>query len=175
MASKYAELIRIPGAALSYVLYPTFARDGGTKARASARRLVPRAGLLTAGLAVPLGLAAGFLIPSVYGAEFDAAIVPAQIILLGLALDGTAGVVVGFLYGVGRPGLTSVAMTVGLAVTVALDVLLIPRFELIGAATASAVAYATTTFVLVVFFRRLARPETGDALADVRVSHVGVG
>ena len=175
VASKYAELIRIPGAALSYVLYPTFARDGGAKARASARRLVPRAGLLTAGLAVPLWLAAGFLIPSVYGAEFDAAIVPAQIILLGLALDGTAGVVVGFLYGVGRPGLTSVAMTVGLAVTVALDVLLIPRFELIGAATASAVAYATTTFVLVVFFRRLARPETGDALADVRVSHVGVG
>ena len=58
VASKYAELIRIPGAALSYVLYPTFARDGGAKARASARRLVPRAGLLTAGLAVPLWLAA---------------------------------------------------------------------------------------------------------------------
>jgi O-antigen/teichoic acid export membrane protein len=175
VASKYAELIRIPGAALGYVLYPKFARDGGAEGRASARRLVPRGGLLTAALALPLWLAAGALIPTVYGEAFDAAIVPAQIILLGLAVDGAAGVVVGFLYGVGRPGLTSVATTVGLAVTVALDLLLIPRFELVGAATASAVAYATTTLVLLIFFRRLARPETGDGLADVRVSHAGAG
>ena len=167
VASKYAELIRILGMALSYVLYPKFARDGFAKAVVNARRLVPKAGLLTAGAVIPLWFAASFVIPEVYGSAFRPAIVPAQIILLGLALDGVAGVITGFMYGVGRPGLNSLAMSFGLVVTVVLDVLLIPRFGMIGAATASAIAYVTTALALVLFFWRIGRsgraPVTDDS------------
>jgi O-antigen/teichoic acid export membrane protein len=174
VASKYAELVRIPSVALGYVLYPKFAREGMATAMQSARRLMPRAGLLTAGVAVPLWLAAGVAIPLVYGSAFEAAVVPAQIILVGLALDGVSGVITGFLYGVGRPGLTSLAMTLGLAVTVMLDVLLIPHFELVGAATASALAYITTTLALVVFYRRLVRAGPVAGWEDAGLSQAGV-
>lgn len=157
VASKFAELIKILGMALTYVLYPRFASDGLVDAAAKARALMPRAGLLTAAAVVPLWLAAGFVIPAFYGSAFGPSIVPAQIILLGLALEGVAGVVTGFLYGAGRPGLNSWAMGAGLAVTLILDVLLIPRYGAVGAATASAIAYVTSTLALVWFFRRVSR------------------
>ncbi len=157
IASKFAELLKVPGMALTYVLYPRFAREGLVKAAARTRVMAPRAGLLLGSAVVPLWLAAGFVIPLLYGPAFRGAIVPAQIILLGLAFEGVAGVLTGFLYGVGRPGLNSCAMAIGLVATIALDLLLIPSFEATGAAIASAVAYATSTIALVWFYRQVTR------------------
>ena len=158
VASKFAELVRILGMALSYVFYPKFAKDGPARAVASARRLLPKAAVLTAAGVIPLWVAAGFVIPAFYGPDFAAAVTPTRIILLGLALDGVAGVISGLLYGVARPGLNSWAMAAGLAVTVVLDLLLIPPYGATGAAIASAVAYTTTAATLISSFWRLQRP-----------------
>jgi O-antigen/teichoic acid export membrane protein len=158
VASKFAELVRILGMALTYVFYPAFAKDGPSRAIARAGRLIRRAGMLTAGAVIPLWLAAGFVLPAFYGSSFDAAVTPARIILLGLVLDGVAGMIIGLLYGIGRPGLNSWAMAAGLAVTVVLDFLLIPRLGATGAAIASAIAYTTTAGALLWFFWRLQRP-----------------
>jgi O-antigen/teichoic acid export membrane protein len=163
IASKFAELLKIPGMSLTYVLYPRYARDGRTTAAANARRAFAKAGALTAGAVVPMWFAASFVIPAIYGSEFRPAILPAQIILLGLALDGLGGVITGFLYGVGRPGLNSLAMGAGLTATVVLDLLLIPPFGATGAATASAGAYITSTLALVWFFWRLGRTPAAPA------------
>jgi len=163
IASKFAELLKVPTLALTYVLYPKFAKDGRARAATKARTLMPKAGLLVAGGAIPLWLAASFVIPAIYGSAFSSAIVPAQILLLGLALEGVAAVITAFLYGIGRPGLNSCALGAGLAVTVVLDLILIPRFGAVGAASASTVAYATSTLALLFFFRRLGRPEAAPA------------
>jgi hypothetical protein len=48
VASKFAELIRVLGMALQYVFYPKFARETPMRAVDNARRLLPRAGLLSA-------------------------------------------------------------------------------------------------------------------------------
>jgi O-antigen/teichoic acid export membrane protein len=159
VASKFAELIKVPGTALTYVLYPRYAREGATGASEKARKLLPRACLATGAAVVPLALVAGLVIPLAYGSDFEGAVVPAQIILLGLCLEGVTGVITGYLYGVGRPGLNSWAMGVGLVVTVVLDLLLIPPFGANGAAIASATAYLTTTLALVWFFWRVSRSE----------------
>jgi O-antigen/teichoic acid export membrane protein len=175
VASKFAELIRILGMALQYVFYPAFTKQGRAQAAASARTLMPKFGLVSATVLVPLWLAAGVVIPAFYGSDFSSAVTPTRIILFGLALDGVAGLVTGFLYGVGRPGLNSLAMGAGLAVTVALDLLLIPRFEATGAAIASAVAYTTTGVALLWFFwwvdrsrRATSVDEPAFASADAR-------
>jgi O-antigen/teichoic acid export membrane protein len=166
IASKFAELVKIVGMALSYVLYPRFTKDGPAKAMVRARRLLPRAGLLTASMIVPLWIAAGFVIPGIYGSAFEPAVLPARIILLGLALDGVGGVITGLLYGVGRPGLNSWAMAVGFVGTLALDLLLIPPFEATGAAAASAVAYLASGLALVFFYWRLARARSARTWGD---------
>jgi O-antigen/teichoic acid export membrane protein len=169
VASKFAELVRILGMALTYVLYPTFAREGRVAAAASVRKLAPKAALLTVGVIVPLWAAAGLVIPSFYGSEFESAVTSTRIILLGLTLEGVAGVIAAFLYASGRPGLYSVGVGAGLAVTVVLDLLLIPPFEGVGAAIASAVAYLTSALALVAFFWRLGRPQRAALWKGERV------
>jgi O-antigen/teichoic acid export membrane protein len=155
IASKFAELLRVLTMAITYVLYPAYARDGRRRAAARARSTIPRAGLLTAGAAGVLWLSAPTLIPAVYGPAFANAVLPARIVLVGLALEGTAAVITAFLYGAGRPGLNSCAMAAGLVVTVALDLALISSFGAVGAAIASATAYATASLALLWMFNRV--------------------
>lgn len=175
VASKFAELVKILGVAVAYVFYPRFAKDGRTKAIANARSLMPKAALLAAAAVVPLWLACGFVISGFYGSAFDSAITPARIILLGLVLEGVAGVITAFLYGAGRPGLSSWAMASGLVATVVLDLLLIPPFEAVGAAVASAVAYLTTALALVAFFLWIGRVQPASDWDDARLSSADAG
>jgi O-antigen/teichoic acid export membrane protein len=157
ISSKFAELVKVLSLALNYVLYPQFAREGAVKAAATARRLLLKSVMVTASVAVLLAVTAPFVIPFAYGSQFAAAVGPAQILLIGLAADGAAGVLTGFLYGVGRPGLNSWAMGAGLVVTVVLDLLLIPPLGASGAAIASSVAYISSTLALLAFFWKVNR------------------
>ena len=182
IASRFAELLRLPSLAIGYVMYPEYAREGRAVAADKARSLIPRSGLLTAGAALPLAAAAS-LLPWVYGEEFRAGIIPTYILLVGLSGGGVVGVISAFLYGVGRPGLNSLAMGAGLAVTVILDLLLIPRFGITGAAIASSTAYLTTMFVLAGCFWSLGRssssrwrgPSRAGSEQTDRLSGVDVG
>jgi O-antigen/teichoic acid export membrane protein len=173
IASKFAELVKVPGMALTYVLYPRYSREGNVRAAADVRRLLPRAGVPLAAAIVPLWALAGWIIPALYGSQFDHAVLPARIILLGLALEGVAGVLTAFLYGIGRPGLNSWAMGAGLVVTVILDLLLIPPFGSTGAAVASASAYLVSSLALIACFRMVQRPRPPRARAAVPQADAG--
>ena len=165
VASRYAELLRLPSLAMNYVLYPDYARDGGKVAADKARAMLPGIGWIPAALAVPMALAAPLVLPLFYGPAFKEAVLPACVLLIGLAGGGVIGVISAYLQGVGRPGLYSAAVGAGLPVTVALDLLLIPHFGVMGAAVASTAAYVTTTGVLVACFRVVTRAEGRAARA----------
>ena len=157
VASKYAEVLRLLPIAAYWVLYPRFAQADPAAAVASSRRLMRQAGAVTVVAALPLAMAAGAAVPALFGDIFRAAVLPAQILLVGLAVEGVAGVATAFLYGRGRPGLNSLAAGAGVIVTVVLDVVLIPRFGAVGAAIASSAAYLTTTISLVAWHRHVTR------------------
>ncbi|WP_162254065.1 lipopolysaccharide biosynthesis protein [Nocardioides sp. Soil774] len=167
VASKYAELLRMPGTALTWVCYPRLAATDEETAARIARRLVAPT-LATIGLAaVPLWLVAGPVTRLLYGTEFDSAVAPARVLLAGMLLAGTAGVASGYLYGRGRPGLNSVAMAFGLVTTVGLDLVLIPRFQAMGAAVASTASYLLVDAILVLLLLRLtSRRARRDVHAD---------
>ncbi len=148
IASKYAELLRLPGLAVNYVMYPVFAGTRAAVARARTRSLIGPVFGVNALAAVPLAVAAGPLLPLVYGHAFRAAVHPAWILLAGLVGDGVTGLLGAYLYGVRRPGRNSLAIGAGVLVTVVGDVALIPRYGALGAALASAVAYLVTTAAL---------------------------
>lgn len=169
IASKFAELLRLVPTALSYVLYPRFARSTPETATREARSMLRSAGLLTAAAAAILGLAAGVL-PLIYGRSFSGAVGPARILLIGLAGEGIAGVITAYLYGRGRPGLNSLAMGAGVVVTVALDVALIKPFGAVGAAWASAVAYLVTDLALVAWFVSTSRSRSTRLVPALAVS-----
>jgi O-antigen/teichoic acid export membrane protein len=169
LASRFAELLRLLPVSVFWVFYPRYARAPRTVAASQARAMIPRLGALTVAAAIPLAPAAAVFFPWIFGPAFQAAILPAQILLVGLVAEGIGGIVTPYLYGEGRPGLNSLAMGAGVVVTVLLDVLLIPRFQAVGAAVASSSAYITTTVVLLLVFWALTRSQRA---APVRESAV---
>ena len=153
VASKFAELMRLVPTALNYVLYPRFARLGADEATTEARRLMPRSTALTLMLTPALAIATFIALPLLYGKAFRSAVTPAEIIIIGLSIEGAAAVASAFLLGRGRPGLNSVGMGIGAILTVTLDIILIPRYGALGGAITSAVTYLTTTTVLIMLAR----------------------
>ncbi|MFL5800069.1 MAG: oligosaccharide flippase family protein [Actinomycetota bacterium] len=168
IASRYAELLRLPALAVNYVLYPAYSREGPVEAARRAREMMPKAGWLTAAAALPLAVGATFLLPLLYGEQFKTAIVPTYILLAGLAGGGVSGIITAYLYADNRPGQNSAALGAGLVVTVALDLLLIPRFGVLGASVASCCAYWTATLVLVLLFRSVAHSRQQADVIPVR-------
>ena len=166
VASKYAEMLRLPGLAVTYVLYPRLAMRDRKDAAKAVAALLPRALVLTALAALPLAAAVP-LLPYVYGHAFASAMLPAYILLFGLIGEGAAGLVSAYLYAVGRPGANSLALGVSVVVTIVLDVTLIPRYHAVGAAAASAAAYLVSSAALVACYfavRKLApRPKRAAA------------
>ena len=161
IASKVAELMRLVPTAINYVLYSRFARLPAAQATAEARYLLPRALVLTLALTPFVAAGAYIGLPIVYGNAFRAAVAPAEIIIIGLSVEGAAAVSSAYLVGRGRPGLNSIGMGIGATMTVTLDVILIPRYGAMGGAVTSAVTYLTTTMVLVWLARRLISAREG--------------
>lgn len=158
VASKYAELLRLPGTALTWVTYPRLAARSSEAAGRHARRLARPTLLVVVVAAVPAVLLAGPVIHLLYGGRFASATLPAQVLIAGMLLSGAAGVASGYLYASGRPGLNSVATGAGLVVTTVLDIALIPSHHALGAAVASTAAYLLTDGLLLALLLRLTRP-----------------
>lgn len=155
VASKFAELVKLPALAVTWVSYPQMARLGPDGSAKLVRRQLPwLIGLGIAG-AVVLALAAGPLLPALYGQEFVESVAPAAIIAVGLVASPAGGLASGYLLGTRRPGTNSVLQAVGLLATLGLDVLLIPHFGVIGAAVASAIAYLVTDLSTLLVVRHL--------------------
>ena len=147
--------VKLPALAVTWVSYPQMARLGPDGSAKLVRRQLPwLIGLGIAG-AVVLALAAGPLLPALYGQEFVESVVPAAIIAVGLVASPAGGLASGYLLGTRRPGTNSVLQAVGLLATLGLDVLLIPHFGVIGAAVASAIAYLVTDLSTLLVVRHL--------------------
>jgi O-antigen/teichoic acid export membrane protein len=158
VASKFAELMRLPASALNYVLIPRFARKPPAEADRDARHLRPRALAGTIALTPLVAVVSVFGLPLLYGHAFQAAVLPACILLVGLAVEGAAAVSSAHLCGIGRPGANSLGMATGVVVTVLLDILLIPKHGAVGAAVASSAAYLVTTALLTTISRNVTHP-----------------
>ncbi len=105
-------------------------------------------GILLMALVLP------FAIPLVFGREFEAAIVPAEVLLVGSLLLGIRGVLAGGAQALGDPWIGSKAEVCSLPVTSALLLLLMPKFGILGAAIASVLSYATQVAVIAAGLRR---------------------
>ncbi|TDD80304.1 lipopolysaccharide biosynthesis protein [Actinomadura rubrisoli] len=155
VASKFAELVQLPGLAVNYVLYPDFAKDDrATATRRTARLILPALGVSVLA-ALPLALIAGTALPWVFGDVFDDAVAPTYIRLAGVVTFGVTGLVMAYLYGVGRPGAASTGQGIGLLVVVVLGVILIPAHGATGAAIATSVSFVATTVALLAWFQHV--------------------
>jgi O-antigen/teichoic acid export membrane protein len=95
-----------------------------------------------------------FAIPLVFGNAFKPAVWPTEILLLGAFFLGAKELLAGGAQALGNPWLGSKAHLFALFVTVGVLYLLLPTLGIMGAAIASAAAYATQLLVVVVGLHR---------------------
>ena len=152
VATKVAETFRPLSAAFTFVLRPMIASLSVSEARAQGVALYRRVFALNLVLVFIMAFAGGPIIIRMFGPDFAAAVPAFQILLIGLAALGGAGVLNGYNVGIGRPEFNSYTALAGLVITVIGDVTLIPQCSLMGAAFTSSVAYTVKAAALTFLF-----------------------
>jgi O-antigen/teichoic acid export membrane protein len=106
------------------------------------------------------------LILVVFGSEMaDHALQPLWLLLPGIVTLAVAKVISSYLSGIGKPIYSTYVAAGTVTLTIALDLLLIPRYGINGAAAASSIVYACTAVASVWIFRF----ESGAGLVETLV------
>jgi O-antigen/teichoic acid export membrane protein len=114
--------------------------------------------LYTGGIALAVGALAPFVIPPLFGDEFDGAVRSLALLLPGVVAYAPVTIFVVYLsIRRGRPRLSLLVSFVGLVVTAAMSFVLIPPYGASGAAAASSIGYAAGGVTAWLLFERLAR------------------
>jgi O-antigen/teichoic acid export membrane protein len=126
------------------VVHPLVAREQGADpgGAGSIDSCMRQHALVTSLATAANAVVGGTIIVLAYGPGFHSALVPFAILLPGMLFLGSALVVSAALGGYGRPGLASQLAGVTAAATIALDLVLIPSFGIVGAALGSLGGYA---------------------------------
>jgi O-antigen/teichoic acid export membrane protein len=152
VAQIVAELVLVAPRSVGAVLTPTVAAGAKDDVSPAALRLngtLSAAGVVAVGIGGPLLIAVG------YGHDYLPALGPFLVLLPAMWFLCVAQVVNAALRGRGRPGFASLLALVEVVLTVSLDLLLIPPYGALGAAVASAIAYAAYGIASIVAIARL--------------------
>jgi O-antigen/teichoic acid export membrane protein len=119
---------------------------------------------VTARASAAAAAVAPVVLPAIFGADFDDAVVPFLWLLPGsVALSGTK-ILAAYVFSRGRPLLNAQIAAATLAIGLAADFLLIPLFSVPGAAAASSLAYGASLALSALAYRSLSGGSIAEAL-----------
>lgn len=114
--------------------------------------------------AVALFFLARYIIAILFGSAFLPALQPFWILLPGIVALGASRAVGSDIAGRGKPIIMLVPAAISLAVNIPLNLLLIPRWGIAGAAFASTISYIIAAIVVIVIFLRISKNSWVDTL-----------
>lgn len=155
MGVSMAEMVFFFPNAVSILLFPHVAGSP----REDSDRQVPMVSrvtlLMTAGFGLALVPVATVLI-SVFLPAFTPALPALYVLLPGVVALSIAKVLSGYLSGLGRTGLTSAVNVISFVLNVAVNLVLIPRFGILGAAASSLISYTASSIAFTIIAARFA-------------------
>jgi O-antigen/teichoic acid export membrane protein len=157
MAVRIAEMTFYVPDSISAMLYPAISASN----RAEADRLAPavsRMAMLTTFIAAVAVVPAGFVM--IWGflkPEYQAAFPALVVIMPGILALSLSKVLSSYVSGLGRPIATAVAGFANLGVNLVANVLLIPRWGIVGASAASLISYSCHASILLFVSSRWAK------------------
>jgi O-antigen/teichoic acid export membrane protein len=150
-----AELIWYIPAAVSTVLLPAVsASESEVRAKTISLKAIRHTVFLSLAAALVLAALAQWLIAFLYGPAFTPAVRALQVLLFGVVMLSPAKLIVSHLAGVGKSQYVSYLALSGLGLTLLLDIILIPRYGMMGAAWASAAAYSCSGLLSLFWLKR---------------------
>ena len=120
--------------------------------------------LMSAVAALGLGVVSPWLLPALFGGDFDAAVAPLLWLLPGTVALAGSKVLTSYVFSQGQVFTNSMITLASLAVTLVADFALIPAFGVTGAAIASSIAYGVHFALSLVAYRRLSGGSGWDAV-----------
>jgi len=164
LAVSLAQLLWLMSNSFAAVLLPKVAASNDLGASIQNTSRVTRLALWASiGCGIALGIFASQAIPLFYGEPFRPSVAALWCVLPGIIIFSIVNVLAAHLAGIGKPRLNLMVSGISLLVTIALDLLLIPRFDIIGAAIATTVSYTLSAVLTVFLYMR----QTGTPLRDV--------
>lgn len=165
LATSLAQLLWLLSNAAASVLLPKVAAGGaGDTAPHTARvtRLTLSASIVSGLL---LAAFASYALPLLYGERFRPSVAALLCLLPGVVAFSTVNVLAAYIGGSGKPRLNLYVALASLVVTITLDLLLIPRLGIVGAALASTASYTLSAVLTIRLFIR----ETATPLREVLI------
>ena len=141
--------------ALAVVLYPRVAHGSEEAANRDTAKISRQTVLIVSAGCIGVLVFGRFLVELFYSARFLPAVTPMFVLLPGILTAGLARVIASDLLARGHPRINMWAGLVALVSNVALNIVLIPRIGLSGAALATTISYSIHAFVLLVAFERI--------------------
>jgi O-antigen/teichoic acid export membrane protein len=156
LAVALAQTIWLFSTAAATVLLPRIAAQQASHFENAAQtaRATRLALWMSIALALLLALVAEPLVTRIYGQAFRGSLAPLFWLLPGIVIFSAANVLASYLAGIGKPRLNFFVSLAGLFVTITLNLLLIPRLNIVGAAVSSTASYTTSTALILWFFKR---------------------
>jgi len=157
VAYGFAELLLLLPQRASLLYFPRVAAQRRPADQDEVRISCSLVFLAAVAMALVLLAVAPPAIRFLYGTAFTDAIRPFALLLPGACALATSSLLGAYLAGVGRVAATARVNAAALATNVALNLVLLPRFGVSGAAVASSVTYAGQALCLAVIVARAAR------------------
>lgn len=155
------KLFLIPGA-VSTVLFPKISSMTDSRANRFTPRVVRHIFLILVLTAFALVLFAKPLIKIFFGSAFLPAVKPLLILLPGIIAFGIGGILSADLAGRGKPQIALFSSLACLLVNIPLNIVLIPKMGISGAALASTISYLVDTLVIGVAFLKISKRSLTD-------------
>ena len=151
--------------ALSLALFPHVAGKDTAEAGSTAARTSRHAIAWVGVASLALALASPFIVPLVFGAEYEASVRPILILLPGTAMLTAYLILSRYFLAINKQQITVRTQLIATATNIGLNLYLIPRWGILGAATSSLISYGLEMILIVASFRR----ESGQGVRNILI------
>lgn len=146
--------------AIQRITYPTTSEYWSKNNYQALQTMLDKSMKYSACILLPLGLGVGFfvkeIITTIFGGEFIYAVLPLCILLIARVIRGGTIVPIGGSFsGVGRPDLALKLGAISATTNIGLNILLIPRFGIVGAAVATTASLLLGTIIFLALMPRI--------------------
>ncbi len=166
VAVSTAELVWYISRSAETVFFPRVTKASREGANWLTPRVCSTVLMLSAAAALGLLLLAKPIVVLVFGEAYLPSVLPLVLLLPGVLVFAPSGVLTNYIVGAhGLPIVATCKTLVSLLVTILLDLLLIPRYGIAGAAIATTCSYTTNALITLIVFLRLSNTQLRDLFA----------
>jgi O-antigen/teichoic acid export membrane protein len=179
LASNLSQMLWIIPQAIASILI-TYASDGEIHQNTKNTNLLTRVTLtLLSFIALFLFFVSGFIIPFLFGTDYNKSILLFQLLLIGVVPFSINTILASFFVGIGSIKTNLFTSFISFIICLILDVFLIPKYGVKGATIASIIAYILSTLYIVIIYIRTTKIDVKDLLlikkSDVKLLKNKIG